>query len=98
MTAPSNITPLTVLAASIVSGDLTVLPPAEWQLYDIGEWRVAAQSALDGDASDLSWMIEREAAYQDFNEWVREWRGSEKQFNPREDVDFGDWYDRRRAA
>jgi len=79
-------------AHAFLSGERDPRPAVDYQpLYSDDEWREAAFAALDGDPADWQFYTFREEAYQAFQCWQREWRGSEKQWNPREEVEFSAW-------
>lgn len=79
-------------AHAFLSGESDPRPAVDYQpLYSDDEWREAAWSAVNGDPADWRFYTFREEAFQAFQCWQREWRGSEKRSNPREDECFSAW-------
>lgn len=76
----------TAYAHAVLSNGPDPRPAIDWQpLWTDAEWRSAAQTAIDGDASDLRWMHFREEAYQAFQQYQSE-------DDPRREFeDFGNW-------
>lgn len=78
--------PMHALAYGILADGLDALPPADHECFDLADWQSAAQGAIDGgDTTELSWMLLRDRAYNEFEEW----RCAD--FRHREDADFGNW-------
>lgn len=60
--------------------------------YSDAEWRDAATRQVNGDDADLTFMLEREDAFERFGDW--QYRGgfiSHHEANRREFTDFDDW-------
>lgn len=100
MNDPRALPRLTQLALAIQGGDWRAAMAIDPRCgvdglphYKTADWQSAAADALEGDASDLEFMLAREAEFQAFQRWQRAGaRGlSERQFNPREDADFEIW-------
>ena len=86
------LSPLVRLALALQDGDwreaiaLDARVGHEFQpYYETADWQSAADEALHGDSSDLSFMLEREAAYQDFQRWQR------GDYRNREFAGFDNW-------
>lgn len=94
--ADTSTHPLEAVCQAIVQGNYDLLPAVDVSDYSDEEWQREAQSALDcEDFSEIAAMIERDAAYADYEadmvDWDRCWQfGAEK-------PDFDDWFDRNRA-
>jgi len=58
------------------------------ELYSAADWQEAAQYALDGDYTELEYMLHREDAFQAFQAWQA------ADFDRREFDDFEDWASR----
>lgn len=77
--------PMESLALAIMSGDLSGLPCTDNPYFELADWQSAASEALDGDHSELAWMLAREEAFERFCEW----QGGD--FETREFADFPNW-------
>jgi hypothetical protein len=86
MNAPTTIPPLHILAAKIVTNEFDGLPATDQPYYSNDEWLTAAQCALDGDYSELDFMLRFEKAHA---VWVRKTEA----FQMRWAEDCKTWFD-----
>jgi hypothetical protein len=77
---PDTVTPsLMDLARSLKGGSLAELPRVDFPLFEVADWQTAAEEALETeDVSELAWMLSRQAAYEEFENWrARNWATQE---------------------
>lgn len=94
MATALKLTDLDHTASDILAGRFT-----HSSYFDDNEWRTAAECHVEGDSSDLEYMLEREAAMDAFEDWS--YRGqfiSAREGERREFTDFEDWFGGRAAA
>lgn len=75
---------------NIAAGDLSSLAPIETDLFDDEEYIRAAQDALEGDDSDLRYILVRAWTHDEFSDWQRA-ASTPREEQRRSDEDFEIW-------
>lgn len=79
------------MARAIIEQGSAATPKDSSGVYNLADWIDASQQLLDGDPSDLEYMVERADAWEDFLEWCA---GDPK----RADEDFRLWFENKQAV